>query len=769
VNNRQNGNEKDMRFSEEDRSNKSIQDYIAIILRGKKIVLSIWIAVFAMVALYTFLAKRVYQSSATILIDKRANSGTLITDLMGLGSEKKIMNEMEILKSRSMSETVAKKLLEKRFLDDSLHTPIQVIQFEDQKLGEDARLEAMVQRLQASVEFETMMDADVIKITTKSSHPEEAALLTNLYSESYYERNLRTSRSKFSSARSFLNEQLKKRQEQLTNAEQTLQKYMEGSGIVYLDEEAKQLIEQISSAEASRDALVVDIEAATQNLKSYQKELARQEPEVARLIQSADDSYIRLIQEQLAKLEVSRDLTLSQKQQTADKSQVDAKLQETENQIRSLRSNLDKRTADFLRSGFPSDGGGRDGVSPASFLSQMKQKYFEAKLQLGGLKAKRAALDSVIRKYDRNFESIPKKSIQFAQLQRTRLSEEKTYLMIEEKFNEASIAEQSQFGYLDIVDRAIASNTPISPRVMRNLLVGLILGLGLGVGVVLFRDYIDSRIQKPEDLKKIGLPPLGVIMLMNEEITKLGGKMKIDVGGKMIDAHLITHTNPFSSIAEAYRQLRTNVQYSRIDSPLRTILVTSANPSEGKSTTVSNLAIAFAQAGKKVLVVDTDFRKPNLNVEFDLNRSPGITDVLFNTSELKAAIQQTVIKNLDLLCCGTIPSNPSELLGSTAMKAFMDKLKEKYDMVLFDSPPVLAVTDSSILSTLVDGVIVVASAGQTRTDSFFRTMESLEGVRAHVLGVVLNNFDLRSAYGSYYGYRHYRYQYGTQEKKEEKV
>lgn len=758
-----------MRFSEEDRSNKSIQDYIAIILRGKKIVILTWIAVFAMVAFYTFLATRVYQSSATILIDTKANKGTLITDLMGLESAKNIMNEMEILESRSMSETVAKKMLEKQFLDDSLHTPIPAIQFEDQSLDINARLEAIVGRLQGSVKFETKMDADVIKITTKSSHPEEAALVTNLYVESYYERNLSKSRYKFSTARSFLNEQLDMRKKQLTSAEQALQNYMEGSGIVYLDEAAKQLIEQISSAEASRDALVVDIQAAEQNLNAYQKELAQKEPEVARLIQSADDSYIRLIQEQLAKLEVSRDLTLSQKQQTADKSQVDAKLQETENQIRSLRSNLDKRTADFLRSGFPSDGVGKDEMSPASFLSQMKQKYFEAKLLLGGLKAKRAALDSVIRKYDKNFESIPQKSIQFAQLQRARLSEEKTYLMIEEKFNEASIAEKSQVGYLDIVDRAVASSKPISPRVMLNLLVGLLLGLGLGVGVVLFREYIDSRIQKPEDLKKIGLPPLGVIMLMNEEITKLGGKTKIDVGGKMIDVHLITHTNPFSSIAEAYRQLRTNVQYSRIDSPLRTLLVTSANPSEGKSTTVSNLAIAFAQAGKKVLIVDTDFRKPNLHTEFDLNRSPGITDVLFNTSELKNAIQKTVIKNLELLCCGTIPSNPSELLGSAAMKVFTDKLKEQYDMVLFDSPPVLAVTDSSILSTLVDGVIVVASAGQTRTDSFFRTMESLEGVSAHILGVVLNNFDIRSAYGSYYGYRHYRYQYGTQEKKTEKV
>jgi tyrosine-protein kinase Etk/Wzc len=769
VNNRQNSNEKEMRFSEEDRSNKSIQDYIAIILRGKKIVILTWIAVFAMVAFYTFLATRVYQSSATILIDTKANKGTLITDLMGLESAKNIMNEMEILESRSMSETVAKKMLEKQFLDDSLHTPIPAIQFEDQSLDINARLEAIVGRLQGSVKFETKMDADVIKITTKSSHPEEAALVTNLYVESYYERNLSKSRYKFSTARSFLNEQLDMRKKQLTSAEQALQNYMEGSGIVYLDEAAKQLIEQISSAEASRDALVVDIQAAEQNLNAYQKELAQKEPEVARLIQSADDSYIRLIQEQLAKLEVSRDLTLSQKQQTADKSQVDAKLQETENQIRSLRSNLDKRTADFLRSGFPSDGVGKDEMSPASFLSQMKQKYFEAKLLLGGLKAKRAALDSVIRKYDKNFESIPQKSIQFAQLQRARLSEEKTYLMIEEKFNEASIAEKSQVGYLDIVDRAVASSKPISPRVMLNLLVGLLLGLGLGVGVVLFREYIDSRIQKPEDLKKIGLPPLGVIMLMNEEITKLGGKTKIDVGGKMIDVHLITHTNPFSSIAEAYRQLRTNVQYSRIDSPLRTLLVTSANPSEGKSTTVSNLAIAFAQAGKKVLIVDTDFRKPNLHTEFDLNRSPGITDVLFNTSELKNAIQKTVIKNLELLCCGTIPSNPSELLGSAAMKVFTDKLKEQYDMVLFDSPPVLAVTDSSILSTLVDGVIVVASAGQTRTDSFFRTMESLEGVSAHILGVVLNNFDIRSAYGSYYGYRHYRYQYGTQEKKTEKV
>jgi capsular exopolysaccharide synthesis family protein len=768
VNNRQNGKEKNMRFSEEDRSNKSIQDYIAIILRGKKIVLSIWIAVFAMAALYTFTAKPIYQSSATILIDTKKKSGDMMTDLMGLGAEKNISNEMEILKSRELAETVAKKLLEKKFLDDPLHTPIQIILFEEQVKGKNAKMEVLVKRLQQAVKFETMMDADVIKITIKSTHPEEAALLTNLYSGSYYERNLYTSRLKYSSARQFLEEQLKKRKEQLTTVEQALQKYMEGSGIVYLDESAKQLIEKISSAQASRDALVVDIEATSQNLQQYQKELERQEPEVARLIQSADDSYIRLIQEQLAKLEVSRDLTLSQKQQTSDKSQVDSRLQETENQIRALRANLDKRTADFLRSGSPSDGGG-SGVSPASFLSQMKQKYFEAKVQLGGLKAKKTALDGAIKIYDQSFQSIPQKSIEFAQLQRNRLSEEKTYLMIEEKFNEASIAEQSQVGYLDIVDRAIASTTPVSPQVELNLLVGLLLGLGLGIAAVLFRDHVDSRIQKPEELKKLGLVSLGVIMLMNESITKLGGKMKIDVDGKKIDANLITRTDPFSSITEAYRKLRTNVQYSRIDSPLRTLLVTSANPTEGKSTTVSNLSIAFAQTGKKVLIVDTDFRKPNLHAAFDLNLSPGITDVLFHTSELKAALQMTVIKNLDLLCCGTIPQNPSELLGSAVMKTLINILKEKYDMMLFDSPPILAVADSSILSALVDGVIVVASAGQTRTDSFLRAMESLEGVRAHVLGVVLNNFDIRSAYGSYYGYRDYKYQYGTQEKEKEEV
>jgi tyrosine-protein kinase Etk/Wzc len=210
-----------------------------------------------------------------------------MNDLMNLGAEKNITNEMEILKSRSLAETVAKKLLEKKYLDDPLHTPIQIILFEEQVKGEDAKMEVLVKRLQQAVEFETMRDADVIKITTKSTHPEEAALLTNLYSESYYERNLYTSRLKYSSARQFLDEQLKKRKEQLTAVEQALQKYMEGSGIVYLDESAKQLIEKISSAQASRDALVVDIEATSQNLKLYEKELERQEPEVARLIQSA--------------------------------------------------------------------------------------------------------------------------------------------------------------------------------------------------------------------------------------------------------------------------------------------------------------------------------------------------------------------------------------------------------------------------------------------------------------------------------------------------
>ena len=748
------------------------QDYVQIMLRGKWWILLIFAAVLASTAVYTFVSKSVYEASTSVLIDtKGQQQGNLLSfDVMGFAAVKNIKNELEILKSYALAENVARLLLDKRYTDDSKTEEILIIKGPEDSLETRpyATVREIVARLQNAVDFDPVRDSDVIKITARSNQARGAALLANTYAEAYYDRNLLSSRTRSRSVREFLQEQLKTRQTALTGAEDSLQQYMEKQGIVSLDDESKKIIDQLSQLEAQRDAQDIEIQSLAKTLSSYQDELAKVEPNVSQVIGEANDPYIRLLQEQIAQLEVKKDVTVAQNPTIAGQTIYTDKMKEIDDQIVALRKKLQDRTNVYLKSLFPSflpsgSAAGRTN-DPSVYLSGLKATIVEIKIKEQAAVVKKKALDDMIKQYERGFEQIPQKSIEYARRERNRLSNEKLYLLVEQKYNEAAIEEKSEFGYVDIIDPAIVPLQPVSPKVRMNLLLGVILGLGLGIGFVFAREYFDVRVRTPEDLKKRGLTTLTAVALMDEEIKKLGGKTKIDRDGKLVDAHLLSFINPLSSIAEAYRRLRTNILYAQLDRPVGSILVTSPNPGEGKSTTVSNLAITFAQAGKKVLLLDTDLRKPGLHNEFGVEKLPGLTELLYENAPLKSVVRSTPVANLDLICCGTVPPNPSETLGAERFKEFLHDLKKHYDIILFDSPPVLAVTDPSILATLSDAVVMVVSSGQTRMDALERSIEIIQEVGSKTLGLVLNNFDLQRAYGGYYKYyrnKYYSYGYGA--------
>jgi len=743
------------------------QDYVQIILRGKWTILVIFVVVLGATAGYTFTKQPTYEATTSVLVDtKGQQSSSLLFDVTGFGAVKNIKNELEILKSGALAENVAQLLLEKRYAEESKTEGILIIKAPGDSLAvrEYATVREIVARLGRVVEFEPVRDSDVIKITAQSTHAREAALIANTFAEAYYNRNLLSSRTRSHAVREFLEQQLKSRQDALATAEGTLQSYMEKQGIVSLDDEAKKVIDQLAQLEATRDADEINIQTLSKTLSSYEEELKKVEPNVSRVMGEANDPYIRQMQEQLAKLEVQRDVTIAQNPNIVGQTIYNDKLKEIDGQIVALREKLQKRTDEFLKSLLPGQLPTTGASDPSAYMSQLMQKIIELRVQRQSLQAKQQAMAEVIRQYEQQFNRIPQKSIQFARLQRARLSNEKLYLLVEEKFNEAAIKEKSEFGYIDIIDPAIVPAAPVSPKISLNLLLGAVLGLALGIGFVFLREYVDVRVRTPEDLKKRGFTTLTAVALMDDEIRKLGGKTKIDRNGRMVDAHLLSYLNPLSSIAESYRRLRTNIQYAQLDEPVRSILVTSPNPSEGKSTTVSNLAITFAQTGKRVVLLDTDLRKPSLHNEFGVEKLPGLTELLYDGASLKSVLRHTPVDNLDLICCGTIPPNPSETLGSQKMKEFLQDLRKHYDVLLFDSPPVLAVTDPAILATLVDAVIVVVSSGQTRLDSLERSIDIIQDVRAKPLGLVLNNFDLRLAYGGYYKYyrnKYYSYGYGS--------
>lgn len=214
---------------------------------------------------------------------------------------------------------------------------------------------------------------------------------------------------------------------------------------------------------------------------------------------------------------------------------------------------------------------------------------------------------------------------------------------------------------------------------------------------------------------------------------------------------LITLTNPKSAIAEQFRTVRTSIEFSNVDTDLRSLVVTSPNPAEGKSTITANLAVVFAQQGKRVLLIDSDLRRPTIHYTFHIENHVGLTNILTKQVTLEKAVKTTRQENLSVLTSGPIPPNPSELLGSSGMSALLEKAKSEYDFVIFDSPPMLAVTDTQVLSNLTDGVVLVVSSGKTQTDSAKKAKELLENANAKILGVVLNN--KKELDHSYYYYR----------------
>lgn len=213
---------------------------------------------------------------------------------------------------------------------------------------------------------------------------------------------------------------------------------------------------------------------------------------------------------------------------------------------------------------------------------------------------------------------------------------------------------------------------------------------------------------------------------------------------------LITKFNPKSPISEQYRTIRTNIEFASVDQDMRSLLVTSSGPSEGKSSTTANLGVVFAQQGKRVLLIDGDLRKPTVHYTFKLDNRTGLSTVLVGEKSLEETVKETDVPNLEILTCGPIPPNPSELLGSNAMKQMLQKAQDTYDVVIFDTPPVLAVTDAQILANICDGSIIVARSEQTEYEAIQKAKDLLEPAHAKLLGIVLNDVPQKKSNTYYY-------------------
>ncbi|MEL6547763.1 MAG: polysaccharide biosynthesis tyrosine autokinase, partial [Myxococcota bacterium] len=347
---------------------------------------------------------------------------------------------------------------------------------------------------------------------------------------------------------------------------------------------------------------------------------------------------------------------------------------------------------------------------------------------------------------------VNKKEIDYTRLQREAKNYASLYDLVLKRQKETDLTTLLNVNNVRKFEAAKPPKAPIKPRPVMNMLVSLVLGVLAGVGLAFLVDMFDNTVKSQKQVEEtLGIPFLGIVPMI-----KVGRGPRNANNTPERDQYILE--NPRSAVAECTRTIRTNLMFMSPETPARFLVITSSSPREGKSTTAINLAIVTAQSGKRTLIVDTDMRRPRLHKSFRVGNDVGISSYIVGESTLDESVQRSPVEGLDLLTCGPIPPNPAELLHTEAFERLLDELRERYDRVIFDSPPVTAVTDSLVLSSMMDGVVLVLHANITTLHSAQIARRRIEDVGGRIFGGVLNDVDLDDRRTSEY-YQQYYYYY----------
>jgi capsular exopolysaccharide synthesis family protein len=589
-------------------------------------------------------------------------------------------------------------------------------------------------------------DYTAIRIVSESGIPNEAELIANTFASEYISRARDASRRRLRSMSTFLDEQEDKLRGRVTSLEDSLRVFMTTQGAVALDQEASQMVIQIAQLEALRDQTRIDREMIESSLRSLEDELSKIEPNLVQRVASNVDEELTGIQQQITSLELrageyyQRDPSL---REDPSKNSTLVELVQRIDALRAMSNELSERYVnEVLAAG---------GVNPSSpeggltYVSQQKKKLAESRIALRSMEAQETVVRQRLAAYRSRLDRVPAQSIELARLQRELKSAENLYIYIVEKSQEVALAEESEIGYAEIIRPAARPHRPARPNRRRILVVSVMVGLMAGAGFVLLRSNMDDRIESAADLIRLGhrivgtvpdttkIPAAGLAATGTESLDNLEG----------LDKSLIVLTSPLSIASESYRRICTSIRYSRRTDNLKVFLITSPEPEEGKTTTAANIALAMSEAGNRTALVDMDLRLPRIHTLLHLAAAPGVTDLLESNGPIDLDRFETSIAKLSFIPAGALTTNPSKLLASSRLSPFIRQLRESFDVVIIDSPPVLAFDDARVITALCDGTIMVAAAAKTGLRSYGDVSQLLEDIGTTVVGCVLNMVSTR--------------------------
>ncbi|MBO8131556.1 MAG: polysaccharide biosynthesis tyrosine autokinase [Candidatus Marinimicrobia bacterium] len=759
----------------------SLRDYISVLYRNRWIIITIILIVLAATVYFTFTAPPQYEAKALVMLVSPQGQATLFTSPFMPSQYLKVNNEVEVLKSFALGRRVIKSLKNSPYSDSlylletrELKTPglnimerlaglkdaVKRIFGAGEELAEEDTLDRyFVKKLHESMKIEPIRETEAIRIIVRSFDPVEASLIANTIAQEYYEMDLEFNRSEVVETKNFLEEQLKKVERDLQRAEERLKEFQEKQGVFALEEAAKTLIDQMTSIEAEYYATVAQVQALRKKLDNQQRLLNEREKWIVQEAINISNPLIEQLKKVIAEVEAEKAAAIV----THGYEPNSDVIREYDKRINQLKEKLVAEAQRMTNYGITTE-------DQSKISMELVRDVFFNQVALIELETKSKEYKNMVDRYNKEFNKLPEKSLMYARLDRERQVNDKLYMLLKTKYQESRITEASKMSNVRIVDPAIPPEKPVKPNKKLNLILGLLVGVFLGVGFAFVREYFDRSIKTAEELQNYGLSAIGIVPEIDVR-TALDKFQKVSQdyeSGESLKARLVTHYDPKSSVAESYRTLRTNIQFSSPDKPVQTMIVSSSGPGEGKSTTAANLAITFANLGRKTILIDSDLRKPILHKVFGISKEPGIAHAILDMVPLNNVISETEIDNLYLVPCGETPPNPSELLASNRMLVILEELKKTYDIIIFDTPPVIAVTDATVLAKITDGIVLVVRANKTDSAALQRTMELLSHVNCNVIGAVLNEVSVSAGYGSYYYYYYHYYGDGGKKKKRKK-
>jgi capsular exopolysaccharide synthesis family protein len=726
-----------------------LMDYWRIVVKRKWVIIIFFSTVVFFMAAFSFLTPPKYESTATLLIEEGTSRILSINEAFGsqipFVQDLRFFNtQLELLKSRLLAERVAKRLnVLSRSEFRSYINKISVDKTPENQIPSDP-YSYFVDAFQKNLKVKPLPQTKLIKVSFISASRNLAYEICQTTAEEFRKFSIESRYELTTQASDYLRNQIAAVRDDLEAKQKQLQKYGQEKNLYYLSETESTTLRELDDLNKAYTQAQIDrtiAEASYLELKGLD-------------INSITQSNNPLIQQ-------------LRSDYTKIKNEYDEKRQfqlPNHPEMLRLKAKLDSMKEELNKA---------VNGAEAEYRSALKRED-SLRILLNGKKA-------IVSKMNTN-------AILYQSLKSEVENKRKLLNSLDEKLNETLVSEKLgslEAGNITVVDPASIPEAPVSPKKALNLILAFFMGIFGGIGLCFIFEYLDDTIKGPDEAEALaGLPSLGLIPYLPPEGTKKSKSHssyiqfrysygKSDLGNEhtlpeIKEIELVNHSYPESPLAEDYRTIRTSILLSYPEKPPKTIAFSSALAQEGKTATAVNMAVSFAQLKDRVLVIETDLRKPRLQRIFKLKNVNGISTYLTGKVPLKEIIYKTFIENIWLVPSGPLPPNPAELLSSGKIKDMLKEMNQFFDIVLLDSPPVLAVIDSVIISSIVDATVIVVRAGKTRRKPFLSAIEELVRARAKLIGVIFNGVNLEKE-GSYYSKYHRYYKYGLYGKEEQET